>query len=44
MSTTPLAGEIAALIRETGPIGIDRYMALCLAHPVHGYYRTRDPI
>ncbi len=41
---SPLAREIAALIRETGPIGIDRYMALCLAHPRHGYYRTRDPL
>ena len=27
-----------------GPIGVDRYMALCLGHPVHGYYRTRDPL
>ncbi len=42
--STPLGAEIAALIRETGPIGIDRYMALCLGHPVHGYYRTRDPL
>jgi SAM-dependent MidA family methyltransferase len=41
---TPLAREIAAIIRETGPIGIDRYMALCLGHPVHGYYVTRDPL
>ncbi len=41
---TALAAEIAALIRHGGPIGIDRYMALCLAHPVHGYYRTRDPL
>ncbi|WP_426220853.1 class I SAM-dependent methyltransferase [Methylobacterium sp. NFXW15] len=41
---TPLGREIAAIIRETGPIGIDRYMALCLGHPVHGYYRTRDPL
>ncbi|MCJ2013061.1 class I SAM-dependent methyltransferase [Methylobacterium sp. J-076] len=41
---SPLGREIAALIRETGPIGIDRYMALCLGHPVHGYYRTRDPL
>ena len=40
---SPLAREIAALIRETGPIGVDRYMALCLGHPLHGYYRTRDP-
>jgi SAM-dependent MidA family methyltransferase len=22
---------------------LDRYMELCLGHPVHGYYRTRDP-
>lgn len=41
---TPLGREIATIIRETGPIGIDRYMALCLGHPVHGYYRTRDPL
>ena len=41
---TPLGAEIAALVRETGPIGVDRYMALCLGHPVHGYYRTRDPL
>ena len=44
MSATPLGAEIATLVRETGPIGIDRYMALCLGHPVHGYYRTRDPL
>ncbi|MCJ2135494.1 SAM-dependent methyltransferase [Methylobacterium sp. J-026] len=41
---TPLGDEIAALIRQNGPIGVDRYMALCLGHPVHGYYRTRDPL
>ncbi len=41
---TPLGAEIAALIRHGGPIGIDRYMALCLGTPVHGYYRTRDPL
>ena len=41
---TALGREIRAIIRETGPIGIDRYMALCLGHPVHGYYRTRDPL
>jgi NADH dehydrogenase [ubiquinone] 1 alpha subcomplex assembly factor 7 len=44
VSEGALRAEIAGLIRETGPIGIDRYMALCLAHPVHGYYRTRDPL
>jgi NADH dehydrogenase [ubiquinone] 1 alpha subcomplex assembly factor 7 len=41
---TPLGAEIAALIRQNGPIGVDRYMGLCLDHPVHGYYRTRDPL
>ncbi len=23
---------------------IDRYMGLCLGHPRHGYYMTRDPL
>ena len=32
------------LIRHDGPIGLDRFMALALGHPVHGYYRTRDPL
>jgi NADH dehydrogenase [ubiquinone] 1 alpha subcomplex assembly factor 7 len=41
--TTPLAREIATLIASEGPIGVDRYMALCLGHPHHGYYITRDP-
>ena len=43
-ASTALRAEIADLVRETGPIGVDRYMALCLGHPVHGYYRTRDPL
>jgi SAM-dependent MidA family methyltransferase len=40
---TPLEREIRALVAAEGPIPVDRYMALCLGHPVHGYYRTRDP-
>ncbi|MFD1332370.1 SAM-dependent methyltransferase, partial [Methylopila musalis] len=40
---TPLAREIAEIVAGEGPIGVDRYMALCLGHPVHGYYATRDP-
>jgi SAM-dependent MidA family methyltransferase len=40
---TPLEREIGALVAAEGPIGVDRYMALCLGHPVHGYYLTRDP-
>ncbi|AWB20986.1 methyltransferase [Methylobacterium currus] len=44
MSDTPLLGELRRLIAVEGPITIERYMALCLGHPVHGYYRTRDPL
>ncbi|KMO13502.1 class I SAM-dependent methyltransferase [Methylobacterium platani] len=44
MTGTPLLGELRRLIAVEGPITIERYMALCLGHPVHGYYRTRDPL
>lgn len=40
---TPLEDIIVAMIREDGPMPIDRYMALCLGHPLHGYYMSRDP-
>lgn len=40
---TPLENLIVAMIREDGPMPIDRYMALCLGHPLHGYYTSRDP-
>jgi len=40
---TPLEQEIHRLIAIDGPIPVARYMALCLGHPVHGYYRHRDP-
>lgn len=41
---TPLGEIIAAEIEQTGPISISRYMSLCLSHPAHGYYTTKDPI
>ncbi len=41
---TPLARQIAETIRLDGPIPLERYMALCLGHPEHGYYMTRDPL
>ncbi len=41
---SPLGRLIADLIRLEGPIGLDRYMALALGHPIHGYYMTRDPL
>jgi NADH dehydrogenase [ubiquinone] 1 alpha subcomplex assembly factor 7 len=40
---TPLESLIVAMIREDGPMPLDRYMALCLGHPQHGYYMSRDP-
>ena len=40
---TPLARLIAAQIRLSGPMALDEYMQLCLLHPQHGYYATRDP-
>jgi len=41
---TPLEDIIRDEISRHGPIGVDRYMALCLSHPEHGYYMTRDPL
>jgi NADH dehydrogenase [ubiquinone] 1 alpha subcomplex assembly factor 7 len=41
---TALRAEIEQLIALDGPITVERYMALCLGHPIHGYYRTRDPL
>lgn len=38
-----LAQEIAALVVAEGPIPLSRYMALCLTHPVYGYYTMREP-
>ncbi|SNR57093.1 class I SAM-dependent methyltransferase [Paracoccus sediminis] len=40
---TPLAAIIAQRIRATGPITLADYMEICLLHPRHGYYATRDP-
>jgi SAM-dependent MidA family methyltransferase len=40
---TPLEAEIRHIIAIDGPLPVDRYMELCLSHPQHGYYVTRDP-
>ena len=40
---SPLETEIRRRIAARGPISVAEYMALCLAHPQHGYYTTRDP-
>jgi len=34
---------IESEIRERGPIGLDRYMELCLSHSKFGYYMQRQP-
>ena len=44
LGMTALANIIKAMIAEEGPMPLDRYMTLCLSHPQHGYYMTRDPL
>ncbi len=41
---TPLEALIREMIAIEGPMRLDQYMALCLGHPQHGYYMTRDPL
>jgi NADH dehydrogenase [ubiquinone] 1 alpha subcomplex assembly factor 7 len=38
-----LEREIRRLIAAAGPMPVADYMRLCLTHPQHGYYLTRDP-
>ena len=42
--SSPLLAEIQKLIKSSGPIPVWRYMELCLMHPQHGYYLSRDPL
>jgi len=41
---SPLLSEIKRLIKLSGPLPVWRYMELCLMHPEHGYYLSRDPL
>lgn len=41
---TPLECLIREMIAAEGPMRLDRYVGLCLGHPLHGYYMTRDPL
>jgi NADH dehydrogenase [ubiquinone] 1 alpha subcomplex assembly factor 7 len=41
---SPLQSEIKKLIKSAGPMPVWRYMELCLTHPKHGYYVSRDPL
>ena len=41
--SSPLQSEIRRLIAAAGPMPVADYMRLCLTHPEHGYYISRDP-
>ncbi|MGX9355413.1 class I SAM-dependent methyltransferase [Roseobacteraceae bacterium S113] len=41
---SPLQQVIAEQIAQSGPVSVAEYMQLCLQHPEHGYYITRDPL
>ena len=43
LAMTQLLDEIRAMIAERGPISVEQYMQLALAHPDLGYYMSRDP-
>ncbi|MFD0860290.1 class I SAM-dependent methyltransferase [Roseovarius aquimarinus] len=40
---SPLARLLVAQIDADGPMTLAEYMTVCLMHPEHGYYATRDP-
>ena len=44
MTDTPLKDEIRRRITLAGPIPVRQFMEMCLTHPEHGYYMTRDPL
>jgi SAM-dependent MidA family methyltransferase len=44
MTMPPLEAEIRRRIALAGPMPVRQFMTLCLAHPQHGYYMTRDPL
>ncbi len=41
---SPLELEIRRRIIVAGPMPVSEYMALCLGHPEHGYYTTREAL
>jgi NADH dehydrogenase [ubiquinone] 1 alpha subcomplex assembly factor 7 len=41
---TALEKIIRKIIEAEGPMPLDRFMTLCLSHPEHGYYMSRDPL
>ena len=41
---SPLLAILRARIEREGPLPIDAYMRICLAHPEHGYWRSAESI
>ncbi|MEM7522995.1 MAG: SAM-dependent methyltransferase, partial [Pseudomonadota bacterium] len=41
---TPLESILRLRIEQSGPMPLSEYMAICLGHPEHGYYRRQDPL
>jgi NADH dehydrogenase [ubiquinone] 1 alpha subcomplex assembly factor 7 len=41
---SPLQSELKKLLKSSGPMPVWRYMEMCLTHPQHGYYVSRDPL
>src|SRR5688572_9598302 len=41
---TALLAELRERIRRAGPLSVEAYMAACLGHPRHGYYRKATAI
>jgi NADH dehydrogenase [ubiquinone] 1 alpha subcomplex assembly factor 7 len=41
---SPLENLIRETIKENGPMSLETYMTLALAHPVHGYYAAKMPL
>jgi NADH dehydrogenase [ubiquinone] 1 alpha subcomplex assembly factor 7 len=39
-----LLAELSERIRRDGPLSVEAYMAACVGHPLHGYYRTAAAI
>jgi NADH dehydrogenase [ubiquinone] 1 alpha subcomplex assembly factor 7 len=44
LEATPLAGKLAARIRDQGPISLHDYIDACLYDPKFGYYKKKDPL
>src|SRR5215813_2651065 len=44
VESSSLEHEIRRRIELAGPMPVGQYMSLCLTHPEHGYYATRDPL